>query len=135
MGDAELMSAALLLDVGLYYAGLVIPAYENPERALLEFPFQGRPGRIVAAMVKFYQRRFVALGKRRWATGYHGRNNAGWRELYVGFSPDPSLWKLVRKGLFRWWRAELTNIALMLRSGARPSAAQNAAATAEACES
>jgi 2-polyprenyl-6-methoxyphenol hydroxylase-like FAD-dependent oxidoreductase len=36
--------------------------------------------------------------------------------LYVGFSPDPSLWKLVRKGLFRWWKAELTNLRLMFAS-------------------
>src|SRR3984893_5467510 len=134
MGDAELMSAGLLMDVGLYYAGLVIPAYKNPERALLEFPFQGRPGAIVGALVKFYERRLATFGKRRWATGYHGKKNIGWRELYVGFSPDPSLWKLLRKGVFRWWRAELTNLALMLRSNARPSAAQNSAATAEACE-
>jgi flavin-dependent dehydrogenase len=127
MGDAELMSAALLLDVGLYYLGLVIPAYKNPEAALLDLPFQGRPGRITAAMVKFYQRRLVALGKRRLATGYYGKHNAGWRELYVGFSPDPSLWKLVRKGLFRWWRAELTNLRLMVASPARVPAAESSA--------
>ena len=30
MGDAELMSAALLLDVGTYFIGLVIPVYNNP---------------------------------------------------------------------------------------------------------
>src|SRR6266446_3630456 len=96
MGDAELMSAALLLDVSSYYAGLVIPAYKNPERALLDFPFQGRPGRIAAAMVKFYHSRLATLGKRRWAAGYHGKNNAGWRDLYAGFSPDFSLWKLMR---------------------------------------
>ncbi len=133
MGDAELMSAALLLDVGLYYLGLVIPAYKNPERALLDLPFQGRPGRITAAMVKFYQRRLVALGKRRLATGHYGRHNAGWRELYVGFSPDPSLWKLVRKGLFRWWRAELTNLRLMFVSSvATPATGDSATAPVEA---
>ncbi|MFL6540443.1 MAG: NAD(P)/FAD-dependent oxidoreductase, partial [Chthoniobacterales bacterium] len=31
MGDAELMSAALLLDVGSYFIGLVTPAYKDPE--------------------------------------------------------------------------------------------------------
>ena len=127
MGDAELMSAALLLDVGVYYIGLVIPAYKNPERALLDLPFQGRPGRIAAAVVKFYQSRLVTLGKRRWATGYHGKNNAGWRELYTGFSPDFSLRKLMRKGLFRWWKAELTNLRLMFASPARVPAAESSA--------
>jgi hypothetical protein len=132
MGDAELMSAGLLLDVSLYYIGLVIPAYKNPERALLDLPFQGRSGRIVAATVKFYQRRLATLGKQRWALGYHGKHNAGWRELYRGFSPDPSLWKLLRKGLFRWWKAELTNLWLILRSGSRRSAATSTVATVEA---
>src|SRR6266581_9478536 len=46
MGDAELMSAALLLDVGSYFAGLVRPLYANPEREFLHLPFEGPPGRI-----------------------------------------------------------------------------------------
>src|SRR5204862_4301962 len=75
MGDAELMSASLLLDVGLYYLGLVVPAYKNPESAFLVFPFQGRIGRSVGALVTFYNRRLATLGKRRWLTGYHGRRN------------------------------------------------------------
>ena len=133
MGDAELMSAALLLDVGVYYIGLVIPAYKNPERALLDFPFQGPAGQIAAAMVKFYHSRLATLGKRRSATGYHGKHNAGWRELYTGFSPDFSLQKLMRKGLFRWWRAEATNLWLILRAGARGASVRDSAAPA-ACE-
>jgi flavin-dependent dehydrogenase len=133
MGDAELMSAGLLLDVSLYHIGLVIPAYKDPERALLDLPFQGRSGRMVAATVKFYQKRLGALGKRRAATGYHGKHNAGWRELYSGFSPDPSLWKLMRKGLFRWWKAELINLWLKFVSPAHvPTAEGSTAAAAEA---
>jgi flavin-dependent dehydrogenase len=133
MGDAELMSAGLLLDVSLYYIGLVISAYKNPERALLDLPFQGRPGQIAAAVVKFYQRRLVALGKQRWVKGYHGNQNAGWRELLDGFVPDSRIWKLLRKGLFRWWKAELINLKLMFVSPAQASSTQSsAAATVEA---
>jgi hypothetical protein len=99
---------------------------------LIDFPFQGRPGRIAAAVVKFYQSRLATLGKRRWATGHHGKNNAGWRELYTGFSPDFSLWKLVRKGVFRWWRAELTNLRLKFASPARLPATEVSTAAAEA---
>jgi hypothetical protein len=135
MGDAELMSAALLLDVGLYYVGLVIPAYKNPENAFLELPFQGRIGRAVAASVSFYNRRLAILGKRRWAKGYYGEHNSGWRELYDGFSPDWRVRKLMQKGVFRWWRAELTNLRLMfLGNGHQPSSATSATTAAEACE-
>ena len=118
MGDAELMSAALLLDVGSYFVGLVTPAYKDPEGAFVRLPFEGTPGRIVASMMRFYNRRLVRLAERRLTSGCFGANNHGWRELYDGFVPDGRVFKLIRKGLFRWSRAELTNLRLIL-TGAR----------------
>ena len=41
-------------------------------------------------------------------------------KLYDGFVPDGRVTKLLRKGLSRWWRAELTNLRLMF---ATPAAA------------
>jgi flavin-dependent dehydrogenase len=119
MGDAELMAAALLLDVGTYFIGLVIPVYKDPEREFLHLPFEGKAGQLFAEMMKFYNRRLVVLAKRRLATGCYGRRNAGWRELYDGFVPDRRVGKLIRKGLFHWWRAELTNLRLILTPGAK----------------
>src|SRR5262249_45215763 len=52
---------------------------------------------------------------RRWATGYYGKRNAGWRELYDGFVPDTRLRKQFSRGLRRWFKCELVNLALMLR--------------------
>lgn len=122
MGDAELMAAALLLDVGTYFIGLVIPVYKDPEREFLHLPFEGKAGQFFAEMMKFYNRRLVTLAKRRLATGCYGRRNAGWRELYDGFVPDRRVGKLIRKGLFHWWRAELTNLRLILTPGAKQQA-------------
>jgi flavin-dependent dehydrogenase len=113
MGDAELMAAALLLDVGMYFIGLVIPVYKDPEREFLHLPFAGTPGRVVGAMMSFYNRRLVTLAKRRLAKGCYGRRNSGWRELYDGFVPDGRVRKLIRKGIGHWWRAELTNLRLI----------------------
>ncbi|CAN5373640.1 tryptophan 7-halogenase [soil metagenome] len=110
MGEADLMSAALLLDVGTYFIGLVRPIYANPEQAFLELPFAGTPGRLFGGMMRFYNQRLSALAKNRIAHGVCGRYNAGWRELYDGFVPDFRLQKLMRKGLFRWWKAELLNL-------------------------
>jgi len=115
MGDAELMSAALLLDVSCYYIGLVKSVYRDPECAFLNLPFGGIGGRLARSTMSFYNRRLVALAKRRWATGYHGRRNTGWRELYDGFVPDVRLRKHVWRGLRRWWKCELINLALMMR--------------------
>ncbi|MDQ6809065.1 MAG: NAD(P)/FAD-dependent oxidoreductase [Verrucomicrobiota bacterium] len=129
MGDAELMSAALLLDVGTYFIGLVIPVYRDPEKEFLHLPFEGAAGRVFAGMMKFYNRRLVTLAKRRVATGYFGSRNAGWRELYDGFVPDIRVRKLIQKGLFRWFRAELTNLRLMMFSEPAPAPRTASAAT------
>jgi flavin-dependent dehydrogenase len=127
MGDAELMAAALLLDVGTYFIGLVIPVYKDPEREFLHLPFEGKAGRVFGEMMKFYNRRLVTLAKRRLAKGCYGRRNAGWRELYDGFVPDRRVGKLIWKGLFHWWRAELTNLRLILTPAAKHGTASNSA--------
>ena len=120
MGDADLTSAALLLDVSSYYAGLVRRVYRDPECAFLILPFTGKGGRFARNVMNFYNRRLVALANRRWVTGYYGKRNAGWRELYDGFVPDIRLRKQISRGLRRWLKCELINLALMLR---RPAGA------------
>jgi flavin-dependent dehydrogenase len=115
MGEADLMSAALLLDVSSYYAGLVTSAYRNPEKTFSRLPFEGRPGRIAAGMMMFYSGRLASIARRRAAAGRLGEMNSGWRELYDGFVPDLRLRKQITKGLLRWWGAELKNLALALR--------------------
>jgi flavin-dependent dehydrogenase len=135
MGDAELMSAALLLDVSSYYIGLVTAAYRDPECEFLNLPFNGIGGRIAANVMSFYNRRLVALAKRRWATGYYGRRNTGWCELYDGFVPDARLRKQIWRGLRRWWKCEFINLRLMLATRATvPESEASAAARTEAFE-
>ena len=120
LGDADLTSAALLLDVSSYYAGLVRRVYSDPECAFLNLPFTGRGGRFARNVMNFYNRRFVALANRRWVPGYYGKRNAGWRELYDGFVPDTRLRKQILRGLRSCCKCELINLVLMLRG---PSAA------------
>jgi flavin-dependent dehydrogenase len=115
MGDADLMSAALLLDVSSYYLGLVRAIYRDPECAFLSLPFTGVGGRFARNTMTFYSRRLVALAKRRWASGYYGKRNAGWHDLYDGFVPDIRVRKQIWRGLRRWWKCELINFGLMLR--------------------
>jgi hypothetical protein len=81
--------------------------------------------------MKFYNRRLSALAKNRIAHGACGRQNAGWRELYDGFVPDFRLQKLIRKGLFRWWKAELLNLRFLF-AGRKPGMEAVAPAAAEA---
>ena len=118
MGDAELMSTALLLDVSSYYTGLVRAVYRDPEREFLHLPFSGIGGKLVRKIMNFYGRRLTTMANRRWATGYYGQKNTGWRELYDGFVPDTRLRKQIFRGLRRWCKCELVNLALMLRQPA-----------------
>jgi flavin-dependent dehydrogenase len=127
MGDADLMSAALLLDVSSYYIGLVQAVYRDPEREFLNLPFTGIGGKVVRNIMSFYNRRLTALANRRWATGYYGKRNAGWREMYDGFVPDMRLRKQILRGLLRWWKCEAINLVLMLRRAATPAQQQSAA--------
>ena len=115
MGDAELMSTALLLDVSSYYTGLVRAVYRDPECAFLNLPFMGRGGRFARMVMRFYGQRLVTLANRRWETGYYGKRNAGWRELYDGFVPDSRIRKQFSRGFRRWLKCEIMNLALMLR--------------------
>jgi hypothetical protein len=135
MGDADLMSAALLLDVSSYYIGLVRAVYRDPECEFLNLPFSGIGGRVAWSTMSFYNRRLVALAKRRWATGYYGKRNAGWRELYDGFVPDTRLRKQIWRGLRRWWKCELINFRLMFAAPvAVPESQASAPARTEAAQ-
>jgi len=134
MGDAELMSAALLLDVSSYYLGLVEAVYRDPEGEFLNLPFGGAGGRLAAKFMTFYSHRLVVLANRRWATGQYGRRNSSWRELYDGFVPDLRIRKQIWKGLRRWWKCEFINLRLMLASRSNVRTDQPSAASAEACE-
>src|SRR5262249_31348121 len=93
----------------------VTGVYRDPECAFLNLPFSGVAGRAARNLMRFYGRRLVALANRRWATGYYEKRNAGWRELYDGFVPDMRLRKHISRGLLRWWKCELVNVAVMLR--------------------
>ncbi len=115
MGDADLMSAALLLDVSAYYLGLVTSAYRDPNCAFLHLPFTGWGGWIASKIMSFYNRRLAALANRRWLAGYFGRRNSGWSEYFPGFVPELRVCKQFAKGLRRWWKCELINLWLMLK--------------------
>lgn len=112
MGDAELMAAAFLLDIALYHLGPVRQVYSDPATQFDFFPFDGRPGRVVAAFMAFYNRRLAALARRKIAAGTYGMRNAHWRLLVGGFLPDSTSGKLLLRGLLRWAIAEWRNLFL-----------------------
>lgn len=107
MGDAQLMSAALLLDVATYFIGPLRYVYDDTEREFVKLPFQGVPGKVFGAFMRLYNRRLSRLAQCRRAKGIYGWKNHGWRELYDGFTPDLRVRKLLYKGVGKWLAAEI----------------------------
>ena len=112
MGDAELMTAAWLLDIASYHLGPVRQVYADPAVQFGFFPFDGVPGKIVARAMRFYNARLAHLARRKLAAGVFGARNAHWRVLVGGFLPDASVLRLLARGLLRWGRAEWRNLFL-----------------------
>ncbi len=112
MGDADLMAAAFLLDIASYHLGPVRQVYEDPRTQFDFLPFDGTPGKVVAAVMRYYNARLAHLARRRIEAGVYGKNNAGWRLLIGGFLPDATSGKLLLQGMRRWLRAEWQNLFL-----------------------
>lgn len=85
MGEFDLMSLAFRLDLGLYYWGVVEVPFNDGEEALFAPPFSPPSGRLFAALMGTYNRRFAKIARRRRRTGTLGPANAGNRCLIPGF--------------------------------------------------
>jgi flavin-dependent dehydrogenase len=110
MGDYDLMTAAFLLDTGLYYQVAVWPAYKKSTDTLRHPPFSDRKGKWGLVPIRFYNRRLVALARRRLELGTYGKRNAGRRPALVGFSLRGANLVMIARGLAYWARAEVENL-------------------------
>ena len=107
LGDAELMNAAFLLDIAAYFIGPVRQAH-TPGEAFVLLPYNGKIGTNVSKFMSFYNRRLVAIAKKRRAAGCYGRKNLGHRMLVKsGFSPGFASFPQFVTGLKTWLRCEL----------------------------
>ena len=109
MGDYDTMTAAFLLDTGLYYAAAIMPVYRWSHERLGFPPFFQDGAEVGYYPIRFYNRRLVAIAKRKKALGIYGNHNAGRRPKFVGFSVRSSFLVMIGHGLLRWWKAELAN--------------------------
>lgn len=105
IGDAELMYIAFLLDIGSYHLGPVREVFGCSSR-YSEFPFHGKPGRLVARLLTFFNERLVIIAQKKKAAGTWGDLNQDSRLLIGGFLPDKTSAWLFLRGAGRWLRAE-----------------------------
>ena len=111
IGDAEIMAAALLMDVATYHLGPVKQVYSDPATMFGAFPFDGFAGRVAAKFIAFYNRRLVAIARKRIAAGTYGARNAKWRLLIPGFTHEPKQsGRLLFSGIRRWLWMEIKSL-------------------------
>jgi flavin-dependent dehydrogenase len=80
LGDAELTVASFLFDTGMYYLGVVGPAWDDLEslgNAVLGCDHFG--ARAGFRLMRAFRRRAVRLARFRRRVGSYGRRNLGWR--------------------------------------------------------
>ena len=79
MGDYDTMTIAFLLDTALYYFAAIMPIYRWSHERLGVPPFFQDGAEIGYYPIRFYNRRLVAIAKRKMALGIYGNHNAGRR--------------------------------------------------------
>lgn len=109
MGDYDLMTTAFLLDTGLYYTAAILPLYRWSHERLGIPPFYQDGAKVGYYPIRFYNRRLVAIAKRKMALGIYGNHNHGRRPGFVGFSVRSAVFVMIGHGLLRWWKAEVAN--------------------------
>jgi flavin-dependent dehydrogenase len=126
MGEADLLSAAMLIDTAQYYLFVVIPAYKFLKRFDWMPVLGPKPAFISYHMMQTYNRRFKAIAEKRRAAGRAGALNDGRRItafFNLGFGPV----RMVLRGVKLWLRAEIGALRMRRvrenvgRASARPS--------------
>jgi flavin-dependent dehydrogenase len=107
LGEFDLMRLAFLLDLGLYYLGIVSQPFKKGIKGLLSPPFSELLSRPIFRLMRTYNRRLAQIARRRRSLGQLGRTNRGRRCLANGFTLSRSDIRLILKILFQWCCLEL----------------------------
>jgi hypothetical protein len=108
MGEFDLMRLAFVMDIGLYYTGVVSQPYRRGPESYYEPIFSTVPSIPFYWLMRTYNRRFAAMARDRRRRNARGMRNANRRFLFPGFSFSlPTQVRIVRALAF-WGMLELT---------------------------
>ena len=133
MGEADLLTAAMILDTAHYYIFVVIPAYRFAKKFLWMPVLGPKPAFFSYHFIKFYHRRFKSIALARRAAGEAGARNNG-RRIKAYFNLNLSPVHMFLRGVKLWMFAEADNVRLQLRrpfrrrTAATPTPAEGAEA-------
>ncbi|HEX6083917.1 MAG TPA: NAD(P)/FAD-dependent oxidoreductase [Thermoanaerobaculia bacterium] len=125
MGEADLLSAAMLIDTAQYYIFVVLPAYKFLKRFDWMPVLGPKPAFLSFHMMQIYNRRFKAIAEKRRAAGRAGALNDG-RRIKVYFNLGWAPLRMVFRGVKLWLKAELGALRLRRRASVPAVAPENA---------
>jgi hypothetical protein len=102
LGEYDLLKLAFLLDLGLYYLGIVSQPFRRGPQALKEPVFSTKPSVPVFHLIRTYNRRFAQIARSRRSRDCLGRFNCGHRFMFNGYSLEPGSIKPVLGALRQW---------------------------------
>ena len=108
LGEFDLMSLAFLLDLGLYYFGVVSQPFRYGAKAFCNPPFSRPISHPFYRLMSLYNRRLAQIARRRRQIGALGRTNRGRRYMIPGFTLSRGDFGQLLKGLAKWGWLELT---------------------------
>jgi flavin-dependent dehydrogenase len=109
MGEADLLSAAALIDTAQYYIFVVMPAYKLMKKFHWMPVLGPKPALISYQIMKTYNRRFKAIAEARRAAGEAGKYNDGRRYKFY-FNLELAPLRMLLRGIRYWMKAELGNL-------------------------
>ena len=116
-GDAELLTTAFHLDTGMYYLGVIQPAYRDIEE--LRWPVLGRDiwqAEWAYKTLRFFHRRIVHHARVRRERGLYGRRSAGWRNMEFRFGLGRGAIYPMAMGLWRLLGLEVSSLLARFRA-------------------
>ncbi len=108
LGDARLMRAAFLLDIGTYFVGPVQLVYRATDAEFSKMPYDGPIGAAFARFMALYNRRLERIARKLLHSGRYGRANLDHRFfIRTPFSAGPGVLRHLAAGTLAWLRLEL----------------------------
>ena len=123
MGEADLLSAAALIDTAQYYIFVVMPAYKLMKKFHWMPVLGPKPALISYQIMKTYNRRFKAIAEARRMAGEAGKYNDG-RRFKFYFNLELAPLRMLFRGIRMWMKAEGDYARLRVRRlfGRKPAA-------------
>lgn len=115
LGDAQLVEAAFLMDLGWFFFGPVRELCICPKGGFERFPFDGPVDGAVSKFMAFCNHRLKAIAIKRRDCGVYGARNLDHRMMVSGFEPTPKVLRMVWRGIKLWLRAEWQTLFLRTR--------------------